>query len=108
MTGWLYMAAAIVLEIGGTTALKISDGLSRLAPSFAVVVLYAGSFACLAFALKEVELGVAYAVWSGLGTAAIAVIGILVFGESVTALKLASLALVIAGVVGLNLAEARL
>lgn len=107
MTGWLYMAAAIVLEIGGTTALKASDGLSRLAPSLAVVALYAGSFACLAFALKEVELGVAYAVWSGLGTAAIAVIGILVFGESVSALKLASLALVIAGVVGLNLAEAK-
>jgi small multidrug resistance pump len=107
MRPWLLLAGAIVLEIGGTSALKLSDGLSRLAPSLAVLVLYAGSFACLALALRRIELGVAYAVWSGIGTAAIALIGILVFKESASALKLVSLALVIAGVVGLNLAEAK-
>ena len=107
MSAWAFLAGAILLEIGGTTALKLSDGLSRLLPSAAVVLCYGASFACLAFALKRLDLGVAYAIWAGLGTAAIAMIGIIVFREPATALKLVSLGLVVAGVVGLNLAEAR-
>lgn len=107
MRSWLLLAGAIVFEIGGTSALKLSDGLSRLVPSLAVLVLYAGSFACLALALRRIELGVAYAIWSGIGTAAIALIGIVLFKELASTLKLVSLALVIAGVVGLNLAEAK-
>jgi small multidrug resistance pump len=106
MNTFLALAGAIVLEICGTTALKASDGLSRLGFSALVVVFYLGSFACLALALKRLEVGIAYAIWSGLGTAAIALIGVLVFDEQVSALKLVSLALVIAGVVGLNLAQA--
>jgi small multidrug resistance pump len=104
---WLYLAGAIVFEIGGTTALKLSDGLRYLRPSLAVVVLYGISFACLAIAMRRIELGIAYAVWSGVGTAVIASIGIVWFREPASALKLVSLALVIAGVVGLNLAEGR-
>jgi small multidrug resistance pump len=107
VTGWLWMAGAIVFEICGTTALKVSDGLTKLAPSVLVLLFYAGSFAMLALALKRVELGIAYAVWSGVGTAVIAAIGILVFRESASLLKLVSLALVVAGVVGLNLADSR-
>ena len=107
MTGWLWMAGAIAFEICGTTALKVSDGLTKLAPSALVLLFYAGSFAMLALALKRVELGTAYAVWSGVGTAVIAAIGILVFRESASLLKLVSLALVVAGVVGLNLADSR-
>jgi small multidrug resistance pump len=103
--GWLTLAGAIAFEIAGTTCLKLSDGLSRLVPSLGVFVLYGASFACLALTLKRLELGIAYAIWSGLGTAVIAAIGIVWFREPVSALKLASLALVIAGVVGLNLAE---
>jgi small multidrug resistance pump len=107
VTGWLWMAGAIAFEICGTTALKVSDGLTKLAPSVLVLLFYAGSFAMLALALKRVELGTAYAVWSGVGTAVIAAIGILVFRESASLLKLVSLALVVAGVVGLNLADSR-
>ena len=103
--GWLTLARAIAFEIAGTTCLKLSEGLSRLAPSFGVLAFYAASFACLALTLKRIELGVAYAIWSGLGTAVIAAIGMVWFREPVSALKLASLALVIVGVVGLNLAE---
>jgi small multidrug resistance pump len=103
--GWLTLAGAIVFEIAGTTCLKLSDGLARLVPSLGVLVFYAASFACLALTLKRLELGIAYAIWSGLGTAIIAAIGMIWFREPVSALKLASLALVIAGIVGLNLAE---
>jgi small multidrug resistance pump len=104
---WLYLAGAIVFEIGGTTALKLSDGLQYLRPSLAVAVLYGISFACLAIAMRRIELGIAYAVWSGVGTAVIAAVGIVWFREPASALKLVSLALVIVGVVGLNLAEGR-
>jgi small multidrug resistance pump len=103
---WFALAGAILFEIVGTTALKASEGLSRLVPALLVVVFYGASFACLAIALKRLEVGVAYAIWSGVGTAAIAAIGIVWFGEAQSALKLVSLALVVAGVVGLNLAEA--
>jgi len=103
--GWLTLAGAIAFEIAGTTCLKLSAGLARPGPALGVLAFYAASFACLAFALKRLELGVAYAIWSGLGTAIIAAIGMIWFREPVSALKLASLALVIAGIVGLNLAE---
>jgi small multidrug resistance pump len=92
--GWWYLAAAIVFEICGTTALKLSDGLSRVAPSAAVGVCYLLSFACLSGALRRLDLGVAYAIWCGVGMAAIAVIGIVWFREPVTGLKIASLVLV--------------
>ena len=104
---WLYLAGAIVFEIGGTTALKLSDGLRHLRPSLAVVLLYGISFACLAIAMRRIELGIAYAIWSGVGTAVIAAIGIVWFREPASALKLFSLAFVIVGVVGLHLAEGR-
>jgi len=104
-SGWLWLGAAIVLELGGTTCLKLSDGLTRLGPSAAMLVAYVASFSCLAMALRSIGLGTAYAIWSGIGTATIAAIGILWFKEPVSALRLVSLVLVIAGVVGLRLAE---
>lgn len=103
--GWIYLATAIALEIFATSNLKMSEGLTRLTPSLLVFPLYGGSFLCLARALKTLELGTAYAVWSAVGTAIVAAIGIFWFGESVTPLKLVSLALVVAGVVGLNLSS---
>jgi small multidrug resistance pump len=105
IAGWLTLAGAIAFEIVGTTCLKLSEGLSRPAPSLGVLVFYGASFACLSQALKRFELGVAYAVWSGLGTAIVAAIGMTWFREPASALKLVSLALVIAGVVGLNLGQ---
>jgi small multidrug resistance pump len=99
----LYLAAAIVFEICGTTALKLSFGLSRAAPTAVVAVAYPLSFAALALALRGIDLSIAYAVWSGVGTAVVAAIGIFWFGEPAAAGKLVSLALIVAGVVGLHL-----
>lgn len=99
-----YLAAAITLEICGTTALKLSDGFTRLAPACVVVVCYMASFAVLSLALRRIDLSVAYAVWSGVGTAVVAAIGIWWFGEPAGAGKLLSLALIVLGVAGLNLA----
>jgi small multidrug resistance pump len=107
MQHWILLATAIVLEVAGTTSMKLSDGLSRLIPSVLVFVFYAASFVAFSIALKRIEVSVAYAIWAGIGTAAIAVIGILYFSESVTALKLFSIVLIVAGVVGLNLGDLR-
>lgn len=100
---WLYLFLAIILEIAGTTSMKLSEGFSRLLPSILLFVFYALSFVAVTYALKEIDVSVAYAVWSGLGTALITVIGILWFDEPVTAAKLISIGLIIIGVVGLNL-----
>ncbi len=99
---WLYLFVAIAFEVAGTTAMKFSDGFTRWGPSLVMLVCYLASLAVLSLTLKEIELGVAYAVWGGLGIALITVIGCLVFGESVTAIKIGCIALIITGVVGLN------
>jgi small multidrug resistance pump len=103
---WIYLALAIVLEVGGTLALRWSDGFSKLGPSLIVLGAYGISFWLLALTLKELEISLVYAIWAGAGTAAIAVIGMALLGEDVNALKLASIALVITGVIGLNFAGA--
>lgn len=100
---WLYLALAIVLEVCGTTAMKLSDGLTKLVPSLAIVVFYGLSFTALAMALKRLEVSVAYAIWAGAGTGLISVIGVLYFKEEMSLLKVLSLALIVAGVIGLNL-----
>ena len=103
MQSWFLLIAAIVAEVGGTTCLKLSDGFSRLIPSLGVVLLYPISFAFLAIVLRSIDVGVAYAIWSGLGTAIVAMIGILVFGEPLSAARLLSLGFIVVGIVGLQL-----
>ena len=100
---WLYLILAILLEVSGTTCMKLSEGFTKLVPSVLIFVFYTVSFGMLTLALKRIDVSVAYAVWSGMGTAVIATIGVLYFKEPMTALKLISLALIIGGVVGLNL-----
>ena len=100
---WLYLALAILLEVSGTTCMKLSEGFTKLGPSILLVVFYTLSFGMLTLALKRLDVSIAYAIWSGVGTALIAAIGVLWFKEPVTALKLISLGLIITGVVGLNL-----
>jgi small multidrug resistance pump len=102
----LYLAAAIALEICGTTALKLSDGFTRPGPSATVVFCYVASFLLLSLALRGIELSIAYAVWSGVGTAVVAGIGIFWFGESAGIWKLLCLALIVLGVAGLHLSRA--
>ncbi|MBV9280665.1 MAG: multidrug efflux SMR transporter [Chloroflexi bacterium] len=101
-----YLALAIVLETIGTTGLKLSDGFSRPWPSVVAVGAYLVSLGLLSLALKAVQIGPAYAIWSAVGTALIATIGIIWFREPLTALKLGSLLLIIVGVVALNLSGA--
>ncbi|MEV6987129.1 multidrug efflux SMR transporter [Sphaerisporangium sp. NPDC051017] len=104
---WLLLAAAIASEVLATTALKLSDGFAHKGWTVVVVIGYVASFALLARALKlQMEIGVAYAVWSGVGTAAIAVIGALFLGEAMNLAKIGGIVLIIAGVVVLNLAGA--
>ncbi|MFF9812929.1 DMT family transporter [Streptomyces sp. NPDC014006] len=105
--GYLTLVAAIAAEVAATTALKYSDGFSRLWPSVLTVVGYVLSFVLLARTLKSVSVGTAYAIWSGLGTASIAVIGLVFFGEALGAAKIAGIVLIILGVAVLNLGGAR-
>lgn len=100
---WLFLSAAIALELVGTISLKLSDGLSRPGLALLVLCAYAASFSFLGQALRQIEVGVAYAIWSGVGTALIALVGIFYFQESLSWLKSLSLLLIIAGVIGLNL-----
>src|SRR5262245_13615944 len=106
MLAWIYLSAAIASEVVGTVFLRFTEGFTRPALSILVIVTYAASLWLTALALKELEISLAYAVWAGVGTAAVAVIGMAMLGESVNALKLASIALVIGGVIGLNLSGA--
>jgi len=104
--GYALLAAAIAAEVAGTTAMKYSEGFSRLWPSLATVAGYLVAFALLAQTLRTMEVGTAYAIWAGVGTAVIAAIGMVFLGEAMTAAKVAGIALVIAGVVLLNLGGA--
>lgn len=103
MIEWILLLLAIVFEVSGTTSMKLSEGFSQIWWSGAMVVFYIISFAMLTLALKKIDVSVAYAIWSGVGTALIAIIGVYYFKEPLTAIKLASITLIIAGVVGLNL-----
>lgn len=106
MKGGLILACAILLEVAGTTCMKLSDGFTKLAPSVLIFVFYGLSFAALTYALKFIDLSVAYAVWAGVGTAIIAVIGVAHFGEAISATRVISICLIILGVIGLNLTRA--
>ncbi|HVX62074.1 MAG TPA: multidrug efflux SMR transporter [Pirellulales bacterium] len=100
---WLYLGLAILLEICGTTCLKLSAGFTQRVYGGLVFAFYGLSFWSLGLALKQIEVSTAYAIWSGAGTALIAAIGIVWFKEPVTAIKIFSIGLIVLGVVGLQL-----
>lgn len=102
---WLILLAAIAFEVIGTTCMKLSDGFTKYVPAILMFVFYIASIAALSVTLKKIEVGIAYAVWSGVGTALIAVIGIVFFREQVTLLKVGGMLLVISGAVILNVAS---
>ncbi|MDQ0580255.1 DMT family transporter [Streptomyces rishiriensis] len=104
--GYLTLAGAIAAEVAATTAMKYSDGFSRLWPSLLTASGYVISFLLLAQTLKTVGIGTAYAIWAGVGTAAIALIGLALFGESLTPAKTVGILLIVGGVVVLNLGGA--
>ncbi|MCC6628181.1 MAG: multidrug efflux SMR transporter [Chloroflexi bacterium] len=105
MSPWLWLAIAIVSELIGTTALKASRGFTRLWPSLLVVAGYGAAFYGLSLAIQVLPLGLSYAIWSGVGVAATAVIGRLLFGERLGLARLGGLALVVGGVVVLQISS---
>ena len=107
MNPWFLLALAILLELSGTICLKLSHGFSRLVPSIGVVCFYLGSFTLMPFSLKTLEVGIVYAIWSGVGTALIAMVGILAFGESITVLKILGLLMIVGGTFLLRLASSQ-
>lgn len=100
---WLLLIGAILLEVTGTTCMKLSQGFTRLVPVILMFIFYLLSIALLAIVLKKIEVGIAYAVWSGVGTALIATIGIVFFREQITFMKMVGILLIITGSVMLNL-----
>jgi small multidrug resistance pump len=101
--GYVFLLFAIALEVAATSLLKATEGFTRLWPTLGCLAGYAGAFALLALVVREVPVGVAYAMWSGLGTAAIVAIGVLFLNEPLDLPKAAGVLLVIAGVITLNL-----
>ena len=100
---WLTLAFGIVFEVLGTICMKYAAGFTRPLPSVLVFICYGLSLAALVLVLKSMQVGVVYAIWAGAGTALIAIIGILWFHESVSLVRVASIALIIAGILGLEL-----
>lgn len=102
---WVYLFVAGLLEVAWAVGLKYTEGFTRLWPTAFTVAALAGSMALLAMALRELPLGTAYAVWTGIGALGTAVLGILLFGESAAAARLVCIGLILAGIVGLKLAS---
>ena len=100
---WLYLYVAIAAEVMATSALKASESFTRLVPSMIVVVGYSIAFYLMTLALQKIPLGVAYAIWSAFGMALVAIIGTVRYGESLDAPALAGMALIVAGVLVINL-----
>ena len=103
MNAWVYLGLAIVAEVIATSALKASSGFSQWLPSIVVIGGYGTAFYCLSLALRDVPLGIAYAIWSGVGTALIALIGVVLYKQKLDLAGIAGIGLIVAGVLVLNL-----
>jgi len=102
MKYWLYLSIAILTEVVATSALKSSDGFSRLWPSLVVVAGYGTAFFFLSLTLRVIPVGIAYAVWSGVGVALITLVGWFLFDQKLDAAGMVGVLLIVAGVVTLN------
>ncbi|MDX3077698.1 multidrug efflux SMR transporter [Streptomyces sp. NPDC088354] len=100
---WLLVVVAGLLETGFAVCLKLSHGFTRLWPTIAFCVFALGSFGLLTMSLKKLDVGAAYAVWTGIGAAGTAIYGMAFLGDVVSTLKLVSVALVVLGAIGLQL-----
>lgn len=103
---WALLVVAGVFETAFAVSLKFSDGFTRLVPTVAFIAFAGASFTLLSIALRTLPVGTAYAVWTGIGAAGTAAVGMLWLGDPATTLRILSVLLIIAGVVGLNLAGA--
>lgn len=105
LQSWFALSIAIVFGVCGTISMKLSHGLSQFKPVVCLVLFYGISFVALTFAIKHIDLSVVYAVWSGIGTFLVAIIGILFFNESVSFKKFVYLSLIIIGVIGIHFSD---
>ncbi|CAM3542469.1 MULTISPECIES: DMT family transporter [Saccharibacillus] len=103
--GWTLLACAIALELSGTLLMKMSDGFTRPWPSVFMFVCYGVSFTLLNFSVRHIPLGVAYAIWSGVGITLIGVAGHYFFGERLKAASLVWMGFILVGIVGLKWSE---
>lgn len=103
MKAWLLLTIAILGEVSGTSALKASEGFTRLAPSMVVVVGYAAAFYFMSLALKTIPVGVAYAVWSGVGIVIITALAWILYGQKLDAWGFVGMGLIVGGIAVLNL-----
>jgi small multidrug resistance pump len=102
---WVFLMAAIALEVAGTTCMKLSEGFSKLLPSVFVFVFYGSCLGMLTLAFEKLPVSVAYTVWGSVGTVLVVIVGLTVFHERLTVLQIASIGLIIVGVMGLNIAR---
>lgn len=101
--GYLWLAGAIISEVIGTSALKASQEFTRLVPSLITVAAFICAFYCLSITLRTIPVGVAYAIWSGIGIVLISVLALILFGQKLDAPALIGMALIVAGVLVINL-----
>ncbi|TWT65127.1 quaternary ammonium compound efflux SMR transporter SugE [Allorhodopirellula solitaria] len=104
MSAWIYLIIAGFLEIGWAIGLKYTEGWTRLWPSVLTLATMAASFYFLAVAVKEIPIGTSYAIWTGIGAVGTATLGIVLLGEPASMTRVACMALIVAGIVGLKLA----
>ncbi|MBP2034126.1 small multidrug resistance pump [Clostridium algifaecis] len=102
---WIYLIIAIAFETLGTTCMKLSEGFTKVLPALGTLITYVLCFIFLSMSLKKISVSVAYAIWGAAGTTIIAIIGVIVFKESINILKVISILFIILGVIGLNLSS---
>lgn len=100
---WIYLFLAITLEIIATTLMKLSDGFTKMLPTVGTFSGYIMCFIFLSMSLKKIDVGVAYAIWGAVGITIMAIIGVVLFKESISLLKVISIFFIVLGVIGLNL-----
>ena len=106
LKSWLFLFIAISFGVAGTVSLKLSHGLKRIRLVFCLLLFYAISLSAMTLAIQGIDISIVYAIWSGLGTVFITLIGVWVFDETLSSIQVVSLSLIICGVVGIHLANA--
>lgn len=100
---WIYLILAITFEVSGTTFMKLSDGFSNVKYAVVMIIFYVLSLSMLTLALKKLQIGTAYAIWSGIGIVLLSVIGVVFFKESINLTKIIFIGFILVGTIGLNL-----
>ena len=105
LMSWLFLFIGIVLELGGTTCMKLSEGFSKLTPSIITIVLMILSFGLLAYAMRTLPLGTAYTIWTGIGAIGSFLVGIFILGEPATAMRLFTAVMIVSGLILMKLSS---